>query len=271
MKPFVKWVGGKIKIFPEIQSRLPNLYGYHYYEPFVGSGAVFSRIKDASAYYLTDANTDLITTYEVIKNDVDGLIEFLKILKAAHDPEFFKKMRATEPKSYIATAARFIYLNKTCFNGLYRVNKSGKFNVPIGSYKNPGILDAENLRAWNTFLNAQSIFFSNVDFEAGLTQNLFVSPDFGIRTFFYCDPPYDEVFSSYTAEGFSRQDQIRLKETLEKHTRHNPNVKFMVSNSATPFILDLYKDYNIDIIKTTKSVKGGMPQAFDEVIIRNYA
>lgn len=260
-----------MKIFPQLFAYFPDLTDCAYFEPFVGSGAVFSQITGPRRYFLSDANAELINTYNVIKNNPDALIESLTIFKKAHSPEFFKTVRALEPSDEVLSAARFIYLNKTCFNGLYRVNKRGKFNVPIGSYKNPGVVDTDNIMEWHTFLNSSSeINIECHDFTAMFNYFQFIPVIWPDSFFCYCDPPYDKVFSSYTAEGFTQKDQIDLKETLERcHARH-PKFKFMVSNSATPFILDLYKDYLIDVISTTKSVKGGVPQAFDEVVIRNY-
>jgi DNA adenine methylase len=272
MKPFVKWVGSKTKVLPHLLSRLPDLTNTVYVEPFIGSGVVFANVPGARIYYLYDANAELINLFEAVQLDALELIESLYVFSKAHSPNYFKEIRKTEFNSRVLSAARFIYLNKTCFNGLYRVNKKGKFNVPIGSYKNPRILDAENLRSWNLLLN-QKPTQSKLPrlYNFGCRDFRFIRDCFGIaeKTFCYCDPPFDSVFSSYTSDGFTQKDQIDLHDCLKEREKIN-DFKWMMSNSSTPFILDLYKDYNIEVIPTTKSVKGGRPQKFDEVIIRNY-
>lgn len=266
MKPFVKWVGSKTKVLPELLTRFPDLKDCIYFEPFVGSGIVFSNIEGPKVYHLRDANEDLIETFHLIQDDPNSLFQLLFIFEKAHTPEFFKMMRKYEPTDRRIRAARFLYLNKTCFNGLYRVNKKGKFNVPIGSYKNPKVLDAENLKNWHHLIRDDRKYkFAIDDFKS--IENCF---PIGEKVFCYCDPPFDQVFSSYTKEGFDRKDQERLLAVLEARQNGIGEFKWMVSNSNTPFIRNLYKNYNIEIISTSKSVKGGRPQKAEELIIRNY-
>lgn len=250
-KPFVKWVGGKRQLLK--QFRLMDLYPpdhfdptkNSYFEPFVGGGAVFFDLLPEKAY-LSDLNSELVTTYNVIKNDVDSLI--LKLKKYKYDKDFFLTIRAQNitKLSALEIAARFIYLNRTCFNGMYRVNKSGQFNVPFGKYTNPQICDEDNLLKVSEAL--KNVEIAHQDYKAVLKKAK-------KGDFIYFDPPYHPVsktasFTSYTNESFLDKEQTELRDTyLELHKR---GCFVMLSNSDTPFINKIYteiKDFGVKINK----------------------
>ena len=252
--PFVKWAGGKRSIIPAINEFLPaSIETYH--EPFVGGGAVFfafeDRIKIAT---LADLNEELVLAYISISKHTDKLIKALE--KHAQNHEVREKYYYTvrdeqNPKDPIGIASRFLYLNKTCYNGLYRVNKSGKFNVPVGKNRStPKICDPVNLKNVARVLEKATIRVG--PFHAT------ISPQSG--DFVYCDPPYDGTFAGYQAQGFGNTDQEHLKESVDGWTKRNVSV--MVSNSDTPFIRKLYKDYHsrhIDIFLLTEKHAGRSP------------
>ncbi|BDU96317.1 DNA adenine methylase [Clostridium perfringens] len=269
--PVLKWVGGKRQLMSEIEKVLPKTYTT-YYEPFIGGGAVLFELQPKKAV-INDVNGELINLYNVIKDDVELLIEDLK--KHENTPEYFYSIRELDRKkdkyenlSNVEKASRIVYLNKTCFNGLFRVNKAGEFNSPFGKYKNPNIVDEVTLRAVSKYFNKADIKILNGDFEASLK---------GIRkgAFVYLDPPYDPVsnsanFTGYDKGGFNRDEQIRLKKLCDKLDKKG--VKFLLSNSATDFIKDLYKDYNIKIVKAKRAINsnGNARGEVDEVLVRNY-
>ena len=191
--PFLKWAGGKRALAPEIVKILPEQFN-EYWEPFCGGGAVFfaldSRIQQA---YLSDVNVELMLTYAMIRKNVEGVINQLEHHAKKHGGDYYKKIRKEghNYRSPVKIAARFIYLNKTCYNGLYRVNKSGQFNVPMGSYKNPTICDKNNLLAAAEVLQ-----------KAVLRTHTFEKITPSKDDFVYCDPPYDETYQGYTEKGF---------------------------------------------------------------------
>lgn len=260
--PFVKWAGGKRSIIPIIQKFLPdNIERYH--EPFVGGGAVFfafeDRIKTAT---LADLNQDLIAAYLSISQNTDEVIEALEKHANNHQTNgYYTKVRDKQnPKDAVGIAARFIYLNKTCYNGLYRVNKKGKFNVPQGRYKNPKICDPANLKNVAKVLEKVTLRVGQFD------ETTF--PKSG--DFVYCDPPYDGTFAGYQAEGFGDNDQERLKDSVDTWTKQGAFV--MLSNSDTPFIRKLYKDYHIHFITAYRHISsdGNTRGEKPEVLITNY-
>ena len=271
VSPVVKWVGGKRQLLDEITPLLPKRIT-SYCEPFLGGGAVFFSIQPYRAT-VNDLNGDLMTVYETIRDDVDSLIESLK--KHENTLEYFYSIRDIDRNrdtyqslSKVEKASRLIYLNKTCFNGLFRVNSSGEFNSPFGYYKHPNIVNEPVLRAVNKYFSSSNITFCNEDFAETLTQ---VSKG----SFVYLDPPYDPVsdtanFTGYNKGGFDRSEQIRLKATCDTLT--NRGVKFMLSNSATPFIKELYKEYDITIVKAKRVINANANKrnAVEEVLIRNY-
>jgi DNA adenine methylase len=273
IQPFVKWVGGKRQLLNEINKYIPK-GKFKYYEPFVGGGAVFFSLQQKNAV-INDLNSELINVYEVIRDDVDELIKNLSLMKRKNTEEYYYELRAKdrseEYKTYskVEKASRFIYLNKTCYNGLYRVNSSGYFNTPFGKYKNPNIVNDTVLRTVHKYLNESKIEICNGDFEEALK---------GIRknSFVYFDPPYDPVsdssnFTGYTASGFNRNEQIRLKNLCDKLNERG--VKFLLSNSNTEFIRELYRDYNNKIVGATRAInsKANKRGEVEEVLIRNYA
>jgi DNA adenine methylase len=253
-KPFVKWVGGKrqlLKQFKELGLYPPEDFdpiNSTYHEPFVGGGAVFLDLLPKKAV-LSDLNPELTATYKVIKTDVDALIKLLKTYK--YDKDFYTKIRSKNIKdlSDLQIAARFIYLNRTCFNGLYRVNQKGEFNVPMGDYKNPLICDVDNLKKISKALKNVKIY--NEDYKKVLQRAK-------KGDFIYFDPPYYPVnrtsnFTGYTAQGFFEKEQTELRDTfVELHKR---GCFVMLSNSDTLFINNLYS--NLDKkIKVNKVMAG---------------
>ncbi len=269
--PVVKWVGGKRQLLDEITPLLPKRIT-SYCEPFLGGGAVLFSIQPTKAI-VNDLNGDLITVYEVIRDDVEALIESLK--KHENTAEYFYAVRdmdrdkdAYRAMTKIEKASRLIFLNKTCFNGLFRVNSSGEFNSPFGHYKNPNIVNEPVLRAVSKYFNASNIIFCNEDFADTLNR-------VGKGGFVYLDPPYDPVsdtasFTGYNKGGFDRNEQTRLKQCCDVLTQRG--VKFMLSNSATDFIKNLYKDYNIAIVKAKRAINSDASKRgeIEEVLITNY-
>lgn len=269
--PVVKWVGGKRQLLDDIVPLLPKQIT-SYCEPFLGGGAVLFELQPNTAI-VNDINTDLIQMYEVIRDNVDELIEVLG--KHINDEEHFYSVRDWDrnKKKYeqltkVERAARIIYLNKTCYNGLFRVNNAGEFNTPFGHYKKPEIVNAPTLRAVSDYFQKATLTFSSVDYEEVLTK---ISKE----TFVYLDPPYDPVsdtakFTGYAKGGFDRTEQLRLKECCD--TLDKCGIKFMLSNSATDFIKEQYSSYNITIVKAKRAVNSNAAKRghVDEVIIRNY-
>ncbi len=263
--PFIKWVGGKRSIIEELTSRLPPKLN-DYYEPFVGGGALFFELHDRLGNaHLSDTNIDLLITYQAVKLDTAKLIALLEIHAKKHSDAYYYEIRAQQTlKNPIEIAARFIYLNKTCFNGLYRVNSKGEFNVPVGKYTNPGIVTPENLFACSKSLAKTTIRMS--DYKQ-------IKPKAG--DFVYFDPPYHPTsdtasFTAYSKDGFSEKDQAELRDFYKKLSTAGVNV--MLSNSNTPYIQKLYKGFNIDIVDAPRQVncKPGKRNAVEEVLITNY-
>lgn len=269
--PFVKWVGGKRQIISEIQNLLPKKIT-SYYEPFIGGGAVLFHIQPQRAT-INDLNAELINLYRVIKEQPSALIKDLS--KHKNEAEYFYQIRSLDrdKEQYsqlteVERASRIIYLNKTCYNGLFRVNNAGEFNTPFGRYKEPNIINEITIKAVSSYLNQAHVSILQGDFEASLQ-------DIPHNAFVYFDPPYDPVsdsasFTGYTQGGFNRQEQIRLKRICDE--LNEKDIKFLLSNSCTDFILDLYRDYQINKIKANRFInsnaeKRGMAS---EVLIRNY-
>ncbi|CAD5980349.1 Modification methylase DpnIIA [Planktothrix tepida] len=276
VKPFLKWAGGKRQLLPEICKYLPkNIGKTTYYEPFLGGGALLFELQPKTAI-VNDSNKELINCYRVIKDKVEELIEILKVHQAKNSKEYYDYLRGIDRlKEYreysdIQKAARIIYLNKTCYNGLFRVNSKGHFNVPFGRYKNPNILDEAVLRGVNDYFNQNTVTFLNVDFAEAVK-------DAKKGDFVYFDPPYDPVsntasFTGYDINGFNQNEQRRLKQVVDELTEKGCHV--MLSNSATDFILDLYKDYQetIKTVSATRSINSNALKRgkIDEVLVLNY-
>lgn len=275
-KPFVKWAGGKRQLIPELLKYIPKNFN-NYLEPFVGGGALFFELynlgilKDKKVY-LFDINEELINAYKIIRNYPNQLIEQLKELKAKHNKEFYYQMRELDRKENyknldnITKAARFIYLNKTCFNGLYRVNKKGFFNVPMGRYKNPKIVDEENILAVSKAL--KNAIIKNCDYKEVLNYA-------NENDLIYFDPPYYPLnetayFTSYTQNDFLEKEQIELFETFK--TLASKNCYVLESNSDTKFINNLYKEFKIEKVFAKRAInsKATKRGKITEVLIRNY-
>lgn len=269
--PIVKWVGGKRQLLSDITPLLPKRISL-FCEPFLGGGAVFFSLQPRRAI-VNDINADLISVYEVVRDDVENLIESLRGHK--NTDEYFYELRAIDrdEKAYaklskVEKASRFIYLNKTCYNGLFRVNSRGEFNAPYGRYANPNIVNEKSLRSVSKYIQRNEVTFISGDFAK-------VLDNIPKGTFVYLDPPYDPIsetsnFTDYSKLGFSREEQVRLKECCDELTERG--IRFMLSNSATDFICDLYKDYDTVFVKALRSINsnGKKRGAIDEVIVRNY-
>lgn len=258
-RPFVKWAGGKRSILPQLIERMPEYYAA-YTECFLGGAALFYGVKPEKAF-LSDINFPLILTYTAVRDDVERLISNLKIHESKHDKEYFLKARKRMTRETDPTkiGALLIYLNKTCYNGLYRVNQSGIFNVPMGSYKDPAILDESNLRAVSKALQGVQI-----------KQKPFFQVPIVKDNFYYLDPPYHNTFSGYDGSGFGDEDHKKLAEFCKKIDVAGGF--FMVSNSDTPLIRQLYAAYNIESVEASRSVscKGNQRVKESELLIRNY-
>ena len=266
--PVLKWVGGKRQLLDVIKPLLPKKINT-YCEPFVGGGAVLFNIQPSKAY-INDINQDLMLVYKVIKEDVESLIDALADFK--NEAEFFYSVRDWDRDknryallSEVERAARIIFLNKTCYNGLYRVNNAGEFNSPFGYYKNPNIVNTPVLRAVSAYFNEADIYFSDTDYETALN-------NIPKSTFVYFDPPYDSTsyFTGYSKGGFTQEDQIRLRKCCDDLNERG--IKFMLSNSATDFIKEQYAEYNITIVQAKRNINSVASRRgdVDEVIIRNY-
>lgn len=272
--PFVKWVGGKRQLLPEITKYSPKTFKT-YFEPFVGGGAVLFELQPKQAI-VNDINKELINLYSVIQNNVDELIAILSNQNEySNNSECYYKIRELdrEQQKYnrltgIERAARILYLNKTCYNGLYRVNSMGEFNSPFGSYKNPNIVNEITLRAVNKYFNDSNIKFLNGDFEKAIKTAK-------KEDFVYFDPPYAPIsktsnFTGYNESGFGESEQIRLKILCD--SLNKKKIKFLLSNSDCDFIRELYKDYYIVTIQAKRSINsnGNNRGAVSEVLIKNY-
>lgn len=271
VSPVLKWVGGKRQLLDTFRPLLPKKITT-YCEPFVGGGALLFHLQPKTAY-INDINPELIRVYTVIKENVDELIEELE--KFENTAEQFYAVRDWDRnKEYYSTltdvqkAARVLYLNKTCYNGLYRVNNAGEFNSPFGNYRNPNIVNAPVLRAVSAYFNSADIHMTTTDYVE-------VLKNVPKGAFVYLDPPYDPVsetasFTGYSKGGFSREDQIKLRECCDDLNARG--IKFMLSNSATEFILEQYAAYNITIVKAKRAVNSVASKRgdVDEVVVRNY-
>ncbi|MDR0473201.1 MAG: DNA adenine methylase [Treponema sp.] len=258
-KPFVKWAGGKRSIVGDLLANIPDDFN-SYFEPFIGGGALFWNITRKNAY-ISDINFHLIITYRMIRDNVEAVISELGYHKEHHNKEYYSKVRKkfSDTEDPVETASLFIYLNKTCYNGLYRVNKSGIFNVPVGRYDDPKILDADNLRKCSKFLAKVDIFqhgFSRIKAKQG--------------DFVCFDPPYHETFSAYDSAGFGDKEHGELAVFCRE--LDSRGVFFMLSNNDTPLIRKLYEGYFMKNVGASRviSCKGNERKKGNELIIRNY-
>lgn len=273
-KPFLKWVGGKRQLIDKIKENLPEKFN-NYYEPFIGGGALFFELQPKVAF-INDYNSELINAYEILSNkeDTKKLIKELLNHEKNNSKEYYYQVRELDRDlenfnklSDIKKAGRTIYLNKTSFNGMYRVNSKNQFNVPYNNNLKVNTFDNDNLKAINNYFDNNKVTILNGDFEDA------------VKTakkgdFVYFDPPYDNIkedtFTSYTDQGFNREDQRRLFECFKKLDKKG--VYVMLSNHNTDFINDLYKEYNIKVVNAKRSINsvGNKRGKVEETIITNY-
>ena len=266
--PIVKWVGGKRQLMFELLKNRPKSYN-RYFEPFIGGGALFFELQPENAY-ISDMNDELINLYSVVRDNVYELISDLN--KHEVSKEYFLEIRNLDRTdeyknlSNVQRASRFIYLNRTCFNGLYRVNSQGQFNVPFGNYKNPKIVDENNLLNCSELLKNTEI--KCADFSEILTK-------VKKGDFVYFDPPYVPLnetssFTSYTKDGFDMDMQFKLREVCDE--LDSMGVMFMLSNSDTKFVNELYSNYEIKKVFASRAVNANAEGRgkITEVLVRNY-
>jgi DNA adenine methylase len=277
--PFIKWAGGKSRLISQIKKFIPKEFN-NYFEPFVGSGALFFyivrsfRIKRDCYAHLSDINSELINVYKTIKDNLTDLIKELQYNEIEYnkDPKrFYYKLREENYRfNHIQKAARFITLNKTCYNGLYRVNKKGLFNVPIGNYINPKICDFENLTKVNKILNLTNTILETYDYQ-------YITTKIKENDFIYFDPPYHPVndtsnFTNYTCHGFDYNQQKRLANFFYELDKRK--CKILLSNSDTSFVRDLYSSFTENIISLTtlRSINSNTEKRknHSELIIKNF-
>lgn len=270
-QPFLKWAGGKRQLLPELVGRVRRLGGFRaYHEPFVGGGALFFELCDQDLVrggaFLSDVNARLIETYLGVARHVDEVIRLLRGHADLHSREHFYATRAVEPATLPERAARVIYLNRTCFNGLYRENREGRFNVPMGRYANPTICDEPVLRAASRALGAADL--SVRPFEAVLET---ACPG----DLVYFDPPYVPVsktasFTAYARGGFSMADQARLAEVFA--VLADRGVHVMLSNAKTDAVMDLYARFRIDTVRASRAVNSRADRRglVDEVLVTGF-
>jgi len=270
-KPFLKWAWWKRQLIPQLNKLFPQDFN-NYFEPFLGGWSVFFNIQKEKSF-LSDINEELINTYQVIKNNPQELIKFLKTLK--YSKEFYYKIRSwdrTEKwlKNYtnIERAWRFLYLNKTCFNGLYRVNSKWQFNVPMWKYKNPDFIQEENIINTSKLLNKINVEIKLQSFEKVLDNAQYWD-------FIYFDPPYDTLtdtanFTSYNENWFWRGMQIKLRDVFVELDKKW--CKVMLSNHNTSFIREIFNWFRFEIVKAKRSInsKWTWRGKIDEIVIMNY-
>lgn len=265
-RPFIKWSGGKGQLISKLIPLLPQGGFNRYHEPFLGGGALFFAYLPINAT-LTDINSDLINTWNMVKFNPSAVLDWLKYHSENHDKEHYYWMRSlkVDDLSTVERAARFIYLNRTCFNGLYRENSKGVFNVPMGNYKTPLIYNPDLIYAVSKSLQKIDIFCE--DYQTASDR---VLPG----DFVYFDPPYDKLnttsFTKYNKNDFSKGDQLELCKTFQ--TLVNKRVNVMLSNSDTPFIRELYHGFHIHEVQANRSInsKGNGRGKVAELIITSY-
>jgi len=274
-KPFVKWAGGKRQLIPILNQNLPESFGT-YYEPFLGGGALLFHIltdKNGQKCSISDLNSDLVLAYTTIRDRIDALIISLKNHEKNYQKDselYYYSIRESNPRSEIEKTSRLIFLNRTCFNGLYRVNSKGKFNVPLGKYSNPNIINEENIRAVSHILQSSRISIKCRDFEAILR-------DAKKGDLIYFDPPYQPVsatanFTSYTTKDFTCDDLTRLAELCLK--LDSRGCKVLLSNSDSKEVADIFakNPWKITKISANRSINSNSKKRTGhfELLIRNY-
>jgi len=274
-KPFVKWAGGKAQLLKQLDSYFPRAAQLgRYFEPFVGGGALYfhlwntKRVPDQASLF--DINDELINAYRVVRDQTDQLIALLGAHQARHSRDYYYQMRDLDPSSNALSAAeraaRTIYLNRTCYNGLYRVNSQGQFNVPMGSYRSPPIVREAALRAASAALQGVHVEAKEFDSVLDLARP---------GDFFYFDPPYDPVsrtacFTGYSPGAFRDEDQRRLASVFGELSRKG--CLCMLSNSHTPLIVKLYHGFRLEIVQASRPINSdtGGRGAINEVVVLNY-
>jgi len=274
-KPFVKWAGGKRQLIPILNQNLPESFGT-YYEPFLGGGALLFHIladKNGQKCSISDLNSDLVLAYTTIRDRIDSLIASLKNHEKNYQKNsesYYYSIRESNPRSEIEKTSRLIFLNRTCFNGLYRVNSKGKFNVPLGKYSNPNIVNEENLYAVSNILQSSRISIKCRDFEAVLR-------DAKKGDLIYFDPPYQPTsatanFTSYTNKDFTYDDLTRLAELCLKLDSRGCNV--LLSNSDSKEVADIFatNPWKITKIEANRSINSNSKKRTGhyELLIKNY-
>lgn len=264
--PILKWAGGKGALLSQFAPHFPALGRYkRYFEPFLGGAAVFFHLQPAESF-LYDLNPQLIEVYSVVRENVEELISALKIHH--NDREYFYEIRAQQPNELtsIQRAARFIFLNRTCYNGLYRVNRQGQFNVPFGKYKNPTICDEHGLRLASSSLQQAHLEVADFEVVLGVAER---------DDLVYFDPPYEPLsptssFTSYTSDGFNSADQRRLVDTFR--TLDARGCLLMLSNSSAPLIYELYQGFHIHEINARRAInsKANGRGIIKELLITNF-
>jgi modification methylase llaDCHIA len=272
LQPFTKWTGGKRQLLGELRSYMPETYG-RYFEPFVGGGALFFDLAPEQAV-INDFNEELINAYRQIKNNPAELINLLIKHKENNSKDYYLALRSADRDGRISRmtgverAARILYMLRVDFNGLYRVNAKNQFNVPYGRYKNPKIVNVDLLYQISEYLNENDIEILQTDFAEAVK-------DAQTGDFVYFDPPYIPLnetssFTSYTHEGFSYEEQVRLRNTFKELTERG--VYAMLSNSSSPLVEELYKDFNIYFVEAqrTNGAKSSSRGKISEIIVTNY-
>lgn len=272
MKPFTKWTGGKRKLLPILTELLPDDFN-RYYEPFIGGGALLFKLLPHDAV-INDFNEELINSYLQIRDNPNELIDLLAEHRDKNSKDYYLNIRSAdrdgriESMTDVERAARILYMLRVDFNGLYRVNSKNQFNVPYGRYKNPKILDRDLIYEVSGYLNANNIQILQGDFANAVTDAI-------DGDLVYFDPPYIPLsetssFTSYTHEGFSYEDQVRLRNTVRDLTRRGVNV--ILSNSSSPLVEDLYQEFNLHYVDASRT-NGAKPTSrgkIKEIIVTNY-
>ncbi|WP_029238581.1 DNA adenine methylase [Streptococcus sobrinus] len=272
LQPFTKWTGGKRQLLPQLHAHRPEQFN-RYFEPFIGGGAFFFDLAPQNAV-INDSNAELINAYHQIMNNPGELLDLLRLHQDNNSREYYLDIRSAdrdgrlELMTDVDRAARLMYMLRVDFNGLYRVNSNNQFNVPYGRYRNPKIVDVDLIHGISDYLNENAIEILNVDFEVAVEEA--VSGDF-----VYFDPPYVPLnetssFTSYTHDGFTLNDQIRLRDTFSDLT--DRGVRAMLSNSATDIVEELYADFNIhriEAVRTNGATRRSRGRV-EELLITNY-
>ena len=274
-KPFVKWAGGKRQLLAELEKNFPKQFGT-YFEPFLGGGAVLFDLlakKPNIKCSVSDLNSDLVLAYVTIRDKLGRLIESLENHSKNYHKDstnYYYEVRKQEPKSQIEKVSRLLFLNKTCFNGLYRVNSKGKFNVPLGRYTNPNIVNRENLITASKFLQSEKIKISCRDFES-------ILKDAKKGDFVYFDPPYQPVsdtanFTSYTHRDFTEDDLQRLADLANQLNSKGAHV--LLSNSNTKIVKKIFssKKWKVKEIAVNRAINSNSQKrtGHKEILIKNY-